>query len=721
MLGVWRGGWGEVVLAREERQVACMLGLALGENLVEQKKVSVKKEREEEFSEEIVETESERGNNVSLEEDIEHPEQDSNVQDNLSPSDDDISENTDPFEPQLNENICHLCNLVFSSSDSLASHTNEMHDYEDSNLDESVYENEETALNELPSEEKNEFQITSTVHSAEILENLNVCHNCNTKYKTKATLQRHMKKTHSDDIPDDFCCSLCNEKFVSKSGLAIHTARQHEDNSLQCKICDITFKRRQTLKRHMHNNHSEKSPDDILSFDQKETDHSVVETNKYDENDGNIMSTDNTETVLCPECNFTTPISEGKDELYLHIAEIHMEDELLSEVFRVFSGGGNKCAECHEEVEAEYEMKEHIIIKHQWPMLTAVVEQAYAGVEEKKSDDDEVRDGISKPDIDDEIPDIEVDNIISKTIGEENTKIKAKAVIGKLVELKTELKWYDGSIYECKHCNMKVTSGSAMKSHLINVHKKLHSEKVLTDFVIFKNKEYMCKKCQATLKHEYTNIHSHITYVHNMTIQQYSLVYENEDMEDDPNLGTTENSENESIVDFEHNKNRQPESDQDAQYLCSQCEHIWTNKSGKRNPKKLIKLHLCQVHNSENVTKAVNDNFTKNICNFTNCGAVMSNEGRRKKHLICTHKLFDDKIAKDLKLIMDNPNYKHKVSDIIGTKRKATQSDSSESFQPSKTAKNNVGENNDTDSVIDDADIREIQQCIDFSDSEDED
>jgi len=85
----------------------------------------------------------------------------------------------------------------------------------------------------------------------------------------------------------------------------------------------------------------------------------------------------------CSECgmDFGEVSEDTKDEVSIHIGEIHSEVELLTEFSKLFPGGSNKCGGCDLEVNGEYVQKEHIMLEHPWPMLKATVEEIIGNVD----------------------------------------------------------------------------------------------------------------------------------------------------------------------------------------------------------------------------------------------------------------------------------------------------------------------------------------------------
>ena len=74
---------------------------------------------------------------------------------------------------------------------------------------------------------------------------------------------------------------------------------------------------------------------------------------------------------------------DAKDELSIHIGEIHSEPELMAEFRRTFPSCSDKCLDCGVKVGGEYVQKEHILLKHPWPVLKATVDEVCAGIIEQ--------------------------------------------------------------------------------------------------------------------------------------------------------------------------------------------------------------------------------------------------------------------------------------------------------------------------------------------------
>ena len=79
------------------------------------------------------------------------------------------------------------------------------------------------------------------------------------------------------------------------------------------------------------------------------------------------------------ETNFEDRSTDSIEEMRFHVAEAHLESDLLLENLRLFQNS-NKCGECKENIEGEYVQKEHIILKHPWEMLTSTVNAIISNV-----------------------------------------------------------------------------------------------------------------------------------------------------------------------------------------------------------------------------------------------------------------------------------------------------------------------------------------------------
>ena len=101
----------------------------------------------------------------------------------------------------------------------------------------------------------------------------------------------------------------------------------------------------------------------------------VTESSEPKQDD--IKPTSGSTSLKCIQCemDFGEVSEDSKDELSIHIGEIHSEVELLAEFYKIFPAGSNICRECGYKVSGEYVQKEHIILHHPWPLLRSTVEE----------------------------------------------------------------------------------------------------------------------------------------------------------------------------------------------------------------------------------------------------------------------------------------------------------------------------------------------------------
>ena len=303
------------------------------------------------------------------------------------------------------------------------------------------------------------------------------------------------------------------------------------------------------------------------------------------------------EEKICPKCGTTTT------ELLLHIAEVHLEEELEEEMLKVFPGSCEECMKCGKIFNNDYEKKEHISLQHPWDILACMVKEVINREEvvaKKNADNDEISDDdISDGEAGDDnnISD-EEDNSFSNPVMPNETKL-VKHVVSKMIEIKAE----------------------------------------------------------------------------------------------------------------------QPKGIYGAMYSCNKCEYTWKTKSGQRDIKYLIKIHICLKHFKEELEDGLTKHFKEKIC--TLCGNKLGSNGAVKKHLITTHKYLNDLISRDVDFVLANGT---ETLAGQGFKRKLVEIHDSELMQKLKVPKTDsslglVGEGR----LKEDDDISHIQSRIEFSDSDSED
>ena len=79
------------------------------------------------------------------------------------------------------------------------------------------------------------------------------CDKCEATYKEKASLTRHIKRTHDINY---VTCDQCENKFTNKDCLLSHIRIVHtEKKNYECEICEKKFKTAQLAKNHKNTVH----------------------------------------------------------------------------------------------------------------------------------------------------------------------------------------------------------------------------------------------------------------------------------------------------------------------------------------------------------------------------------------------------------------------------------------------------------------------------------
>ena len=91
----------------------------------------------------------------------------------------------------------------------------------------------------------------------------NICGYCGATFHNKSSLNRHFNLKHADGIARKFPCTFdgCNKTFAQKQTMTRHVRQVHLGNRLhKCIICQVAFKRKPALKRHLNNRHHIEKP-----------------------------------------------------------------------------------------------------------------------------------------------------------------------------------------------------------------------------------------------------------------------------------------------------------------------------------------------------------------------------------------------------------------------------------------------------------------------------
>ena len=438
------------------------------------------------------------------------------------------------------------------------------------------------------------------------------------------------------------------------------------------------------------------------------------------------------EEKTCPQCGTKTT------ELTLHIAEVHLEEELEEEVILAFPEGGDTCVKCGKTINSENRRREHIICQHPWTKLAEEMDVIY-NYDDEISDED-----ISESEAEND--DISLANFLNETVDISNKTNKVK----------------EAADLEEKTCHQCGTATTELTLHIAEVHLEEELEEEVRK--VFAEGVETCQKCGKTFKSEYER-REHISLQHpwDRLADIVKEVYGGEEVDatnkrddkildgDSSNYGAKYGkflddkadyinyilNETKTVVgkildiksislpNFKMSQMSKKNFYQEAQdskrpmvikgldYSCSLCDKKW--KSSQNEILSQIKRHLCVEHFQTELDAGVEANFKDKTC--TLCGTSLGEKGAMRKHLINVHKYFDDLISKDLYKLLTKPQEKPRM------KRKRDCSTTPEFFLKAKVSRKNSSIHNIVD--IDEdrlthKDFSAIQSMIEFSDSEDE-
>jgi len=292
--------------------------------------------------------------------------------------------------------------------------------------------------------------------------------------------------------------------------------KETNELSAERKKLEVMFK---NLEMKLYGKPTESEKETIGEEGHQEKKEAEKEEVELDQDKPSLRSSTDTK---CPECDMVLSDSE---EFRFHMGEVHMEEELEAVVGKIFPGGQEKCTKCGEEVESEYVKKEHIMAQHAWPALAAVL-QDVAGEDMEVYNEDEV---FSESDEDND----------EATEDPKKAENKQKGS-----EVKSERKgkgfpkfWYSGIEYTCKHCSALVSNIASLRVHLKTKHNISAAMKEAESHAEYKDSDYTCKICDKKVKHERTNIETHMR-IHSLTTKEYGLKYEGEGLLPKPSQGT---------------------------------------------------------------------------------------------------------------------------------------------------------------------------------------
>lgn len=155
---------------------------------------------------------------------------------------------------------------------------------------------------------------------------------------------------------------------------------------------------------------------------------------------------------------------------------------------------------------------------------------------------------------------------------------------------------------------------------------------------------------------------------------------------------------------------------------CTMCDKKWkqdgvTNVSALRSR---IKNHICKKHFEADMAVLLQDNFNGSSC--LRCNSTIAKEIEQKKHLQNYHGIFDDVIKPMLEDILGSSKNKRKRKVRKGTyKRKMLKSSVQNNLERMLLSPPAKKPDRKPQVLEETSDFKELQSCIEYSDSDDED
>ncbi|CAH1797093.1 unnamed protein product [Owenia fusiformis] len=287
------------------------------------------------------------------------------------------------------------------------------------------------------------------------------CEECDTPFKRKRDLQRHMKREHG--IVQQFSCHLCGMVYEKEYSLQRHIQVVHEGrkNFYACWVCreklgkNSSFETRALLEKHLVKDHKlhqsqidwSRIPEDAKDGDTSlNTEEDKGEKRKVDDTEDNHpdksespskeepsvkrLRTISDTRYSCCKCDFT---ADSKVSFHEHIPKHKTEDESI------------QCLECGMCFVIEPSLKRHLFIVHKVRDFQGYYKESGMNLDEEK---EIVANG-------------DIYNDIYKTM---NAPVVKKRKQEKTDKTETEQK--DPNILECTVCYREYETETALKNHM---------------------------------------------------------------------------------------------------------------------------------------------------------------------------------------------------------------------------------------------------------------
>ena len=137
------------------------------------------------------------------------------------------------------------------------------------------------------------------------------CEDCSATFTQKYNVERHIRSVHTKDFP--YPCEDCDHGFRSKGRLETHIQNNHQ--TFNCKVCSISVKGLNELKKHVKQHHEKESytcEECAQPFTRKDRLENHMENKHQD--------------MVCEFCGL---IVKGKGELQKHVKQQHKKEEKI--------------------------------------------------------------------------------------------------------------------------------------------------------------------------------------------------------------------------------------------------------------------------------------------------------------------------------------------------------------------------------------------------------
>lgn len=226
---------------------------------------------------------------------------------------------------------CSICNMTFARNSTLKSHFKNKHT-------KSAIDNE-YKCSECSYQANSRYKIRSHLQRHTGIKQYQ-CDICLMKFSFKSGLTAHMKGKHIDNV--QYNCSQCSYHATYKSCLTQHLKTHSDLRPFECGICTKTFKKKDLLKLHVNNVHTEYHEKEFKCL------HCSYRTNRKDALVAHLRRHSDVKSVECSVCE-----GKFKNQLSLkrHAKEQHWEGERKE----------YKCSQCSYKTYRTTSLRAHMI------------------------------------------------------------------------------------------------------------------------------------------------------------------------------------------------------------------------------------------------------------------------------------------------------------------------------------------------------------------------